>query len=893
LISYFCTGTNIIATDDVTIQNVCALLNTSSVDVVRVGTANLRVGKTDDGKIIYTDTNYNLLEKLTRLTFSDKSKRPNTISTATDDNVYYVGDFPSEDSTKTSVMLSETNDGLASFVKLLGIKLNEDIGLINFDSTSLYFEKPYSFYDTQLVDSTTSFLYADEILSADTSDGIVNVNEAFIIDDTSYIFIGDGTAANIEVFEEPRVTISSNDNTMDSKMFLANVIAKMPSSNIVTYDVKLDFSKFVLDSDGDTNVSPVSANLRDRLVTLNNKTLYLYDKSLSIDSMYLCDGETVYNYNDYPFTDKELAEFNRTTTEQIQDEDGAFVDQEVPVYKIVEINESLTDLIDIMMMLMNSESTKLTFSVDTARVYFNNSTIVFTNFDESPYTLSSIEEGGIYQVGFKEIEELSTSYSFCIDGNVYYCGKEEPTIYDEATTYTQLDKANLKFGDFCEALFDRLNSDMIIGYVNTRTILVKGDLSIKKSSNLSVVKTVLKQSETTKNSKFALVAKFPSTQKLFSYSFTRNTEIVDYDVFDLTWIYNQMSGSLSISFDGNAIDGYGNYLYYTRFNEGETENDFFHILQLNNFVTLDSEEKTDKYTDGAVFDVDVFGNELIMAEPTATNYATAIKKFIDYDDKQYSFIWDSGYCSPTLAKAMQVVALERNAQFVPSFPPEYRTVEDVLAYDSSLGFDSPECVKVVPGHKGTYCGNFLTTVSGSLSYIVARVGKFLNGTSEFQPLFGPKYGTMTAPNLIWTVNKTDQQKLLDSNINCIVNNINGTYMNFNLTSQKQTTYLSEEQNMYITNCIAHICEKYNPSIIAEQSEPSLWLNIINQLTQLIQDKTSSKKPTLAGFRVICDDKLNTLDVRESRTVKYKVQVKYNPTAAWVDAYVDVVRLNAF
>ena len=205
-----------------------------------------------------------------------------------------------------------------------------------------------------------------------------------------------------------------------------------------------------------------------------------------------------------------------------------------------------------------------------------------------------------------------------------------------------------------------------------------------------------------------------------------------------------------------------------------------------------------------------------------------------------------------------------------------------------------QAIEVVPGFKGTYCGSFLTAVPGGLAYIVARVNSYSNGSTEFQPLFGPRRGAVSAPNLQWYINKTDQQKLADMNINSIVSDINGVYINNNVTSQKITSYLSEDQNVYMSNVIAHICEEYNPKIIAELNDAELWGTVVNQLTQLLSARLQAgKKPTLNAFRVICDEKLNTQDVIEANQLKYKVEVQYTPSVKFVTAYLDVVRLNSF
>lgn len=865
LLNYYCTGTLFTQKDDVTVQCVGAMLNYSPVDVIRVGTSRIRVGKTDDGKIIYTDNNWNLINKLTRLKFTDNSKVEDSQAISTDFFTYYVGDKPEKE---LDAPISENPNPVTCSVPNLVKLVYENVAadMLTYDTSTITYEKETNFYDTYLTEATPSFLSASMKVTMDEDNKYVGINDALVINEASYVFVGDSTVDNFAIFDNPKTKIKWFDNeSMNAKKFFAMVVAEMPENDIVAYKINYDFQ--YLDDWSD--------NMNDRINTKN--MFYSYNKGETYTDLYIVKDHVVYRYNNSELPEK--------YSQPYLDSDGNEM-----AWEIINVNETETDFSKILNLLERTAKTEIVpVSIDETIGYFQDSNMLYTNVDNNPFLFDDTVDG-VYTCKINKVKYQTDEYSIYVDGYVYYCGEKEPTIYDDVIEFISLEDEPLTFDAFMEALMTQLQADLVIGIVNMTTVMLNGDVPIKFSENLKIKRNVIVQSEVVKKSKFALVAKFPTTRKLFSFNFIRNTEIEDYDIIDLTWIYNQMSGTISFGFDENCVDGFGTLLYYNRYNEGDYENSFFHIMHFNDFVKW---SKKDHEAEEMEY-IDSFGNELIMPDPQPTAYADALAKFEDYDDKQYSFIWDSGYASPILARKMNTLALDLNAQFVPSFPPKYNTVDQVKAYHQSLGLNTFQGVEVVPSFKSTYCGSFLTTVPGGFAYIVARVNSFKNVTSEFQPLFGPTRGAVAAPNLMWAVNKKDQQKLADMNINTIVSNIHGTYLNFNLTSQKVTSYLSEEQNVYMSNCIAHVCQEYNPKLIAELNNVELWNTVVNQLTQLIEIRMfDGKKPTMAKFRVICDGKLNTQDVIEARQLKYKVECQFYPSVAYVLTYLDVVRLNSF
>ena len=883
LVNYYCTGSAITQRDDITVQCVGAMLNTSAVDVIRVGESKLKVGKTNDGKIVYTDSNYKLFDKLSRISFIDNSDVEDSLAISTDDISLFVGTKPKQD-----LEIPYYNDNITreattnNLIKLIADRV--DCNVLTFDADTLYHEKPTSFYDTYLTNVNATFINASTKISANNNDKkYIELNSALILNNTSYIFNGTGRNSNSQIFEDPKQVINwLDDDSMTNAKFLALVTSYLNNNEYVSYSVKYDFS----------NIKDYSDNLKEKIT---DDKVYYYNRQDSYDSLFFIKGDTLYRYNDC-----ELPEKYTINSSDVDDDDKddsvVTVEGSDEVYNLISINGPETDFSRILNLIeCDRDVNEELILVLESSIYMYDSNIYYSG-DSELFTIDN-KIDGIYKCHIEPAEyQIEDNYSVFINGHTYYCGEEPIGVYvdkkgaDETAEYITLSKDKLTYGEFIEKLYHQLQADMMLSFVNSSTILIADDVTVKKSSNIKVVKSIINQTDAISNSKFALIAKFPTSQQLFSYSYIRNEDIEDFDIIDVNWSYNQISGVMSIGFDDNSVDNFGTSLYYTKYNEGETENDYFHILQLNDFVKWDKDDKdgiSETY-------VNAFGSELIVREPTAIDYADAIKKFLDYEDKQYSFIWDSGYASPVLAKAMNEVALEKNAQFVPSYPLDYRTVDEFIAYHNSLGLNTFQGYEIVPAHKGSYCGSFLTKVPAGLSYITARINSYRNGSVEYQPLFGPTRGVVSAPNLICSLNTTSRQKLSDLRINSIVSDINGTYICNNDTALVKTSYLSDENIVYMTNTIAHICEEYNPKIIAEESGPNLWDNIINQLTQLIEERLrSGKKPSIYNFRVVCDSKLNTQDIIESHRVKYKVECQFTLAAKYVTAYTDVVRLNSF
>ena len=850
LINYYCTGSSISANDDNTIQCVGALLNSTSVDVVRVGKSNIRIGRTNNNKIIYTDSNYQLIDILTKLRFSEIPSDITFISITIENsdtfNTYWVGEGFNNDSEENVYHVGTT----VSIASLINGMSQYESNIVEYDDSS------FIILDNKINSSDTVKAINK---GYDVSQSLIGVGElpnsniGFEIDGYTYFFEGTGDSLpNMDAYTNP-IMIHSFKNSCSATWFLTQIIANFKSNTLVGAKIKYNAS----------DITAYSDNLANRISTVSDSTVLSYCTTDKFDKLWFVNDGTLYTYNCTVGETGLTQGTDYLSSLSVTGDSGNFI-------------EILTKF--------ENEKNDYVLAIKTAIAYFNSDATILIESVSNYFDYNADFVGSLNKVELSIIEPTK-DLNVMIDGIVYYCGTI-PSDYTDVVSYYQLDKNTLTYKDFINKLYTQLNSDLIIGYVNESTILVGGDIEAS-SNTINLVVSKVDQSTSIEGAKFAIVAKFPCTKALFNYSFIKNKEVENYDVIDLTYNYNQISNTISMSFDSNAVDGYGTLLYYTKYNEDVNfKNPYIQIVELNTDVATPLPEESVK--------INSWGNEVILMKPSATDYADAISSFADYTDKNYSFIWDSGYANTTLAKAMKNVALARHAQAVPSFPSKFRKPEEFITFANGIDANSYEVQLVAPSFKNTFVGDFLTTVPAGLAYIVARVNSYNDLTSEMQPLFGATRGAVSAPNLTWNISPKDQQALADYNINSVITDVNGTYLNFNLTSQKINSYLSEEQNVYMSNVLAHVCDNYNPTIIAELNDKDLWDKVKRELTMLINNRLiAGHTPTIHSYRIICDETLNTPEVVEARKLIYKVQVQYTPSVAYVDAYVSVVRLNSF
>jgi len=900
LVDIFCTGSSISATDNETIQYNGALLTQVATDVFRVDTSAMRIGVGSLGTKMYFDKEYNLLETVTKAqllqkpseitslyiiaTAADGAVSPLNGEAITGDIPYYIGDVPTNDEGQPlsgAVSLNEFRENqdaqitIEEFRRILqtsGIVLSFTEKSGNYNSV---LNPAYS--GLKLENKQTKFGDLCNV-SFENFPGLMNIVEATEaqIPDNSYFmtingsqgYLPDNSTATTNA--EYNQSISTNEVTTlySPRHFLVKVLDELYKSTSITdpwtQDIKIEIETNKVLDESESDIATLS------------KYIQIQNGSEAIDETPAVKTKiTAYNASIFGLDNKSIA--------WVGDDN---------IYMIPSGMSLQAALVDLYEHIIKTDA-GATISITSAaggNPYFAYSSLGSTSIETDGVALvwssSSTDYARMTFADDAHNPDYKTEETLyiVIDNYCFYAGKKPTEVpgYDaEANgvlSYVTVSKVEMSIPDFLKAVVGKIAEIFTVGTGFGGYFLVSGSHDFVTSSNIQLSnETILDQ--TKNDDSFAVVCRFTSSLPLFDFEYEAHDD--EYKTIDMTYKFKTKVGSFTMSFDGNAIDGYGKSLYFDNYNEGDNANPYIYIKK------LDGEGILSKFSPSE------FGNEVMNNEPTEADYAATILKYLDVKEKQYDFVTDAGHVGVALAGACKQVADERFAEYFPSFPPK-KDVASIKEYASSINLNDFRCYYLVPSHKSTYNGQFLTTVPASLTMIFARVNAFSTTVAEFSPLFGTVKGTATAPYMIKNFTNAEAQALADMNINVITKDVAGTYIRSNFTSQTENSYLSEEQNAYMTNVLCHICEEFNPTIIAELNTSDLRASVEENLSQRIQQRmVSGKNPTFAGFRVVCNDELNPLSVIEARQLVYQVWVQYTPSVAYVLAYVYVKRLGSF
>jgi hypothetical protein len=932
LVDTFCVGSAISATDNETIQFNGALLTQVATDVFRVDTSAMRIGVGSLGTKIYFDKDYNMLDKVTRAIIKGKSGTITSLyielqKADSSTEQYYMGEAPDGFDVNTAIKIDGDPDIDTFFKELykLGVflEITETSAILNPIYTKIVTDISKGFLGPIGNVSTDVFSNVMNKYTAGTDpadkDYYIVINGAYELHPNNAGTSGEQATTSISIINAADLEAESIE-AYPVKNFMVKALDCMYSNDSIpdpwAQDVSISLTKTVkveANEEPTSDVIEVSSELADFVEIAkgtwveitddggtpddpsDDRTYWTRTDTLTVNNGIEKISSPAYknavinvgvgpNKTEYKIADLVTKEFGVGTVEgvilTIAELESVKTDQDNPsTYTI-----SSTDDADGKPYFLVNGLSSMNITVSTDDNEFINVKIA----DETPYlrlTHASTATNDEYKV--------EDQTYIIIDNYVFYAGtKPTEQQIEEAIDstddvkesygsweYVVVSKAKLSISDFLKAVVSKIAEVYTVGLGQGNYFLINGIHDFEVSPNLEVSnELIIDQSKY--DDEFAVVCKFTSSQPLFQFEYTANED--EYNTIDLTYQFKSVTGNFTMSFDGAAIDGYGKSLFYENYNEGAGSNPYIFVAKLNGEGKLKNGGSNG-----------LFGDEVMNNDPTEADYAAAILKYLDVKEKQYNFVTDAGHMSVALAGACKQVADERFCQYVPSFPPKKNT-SDLISYEEGINLNDFRCQYLVPSHKSTYNGQFLTTVPASLTYMFARVNAFNTTVAEFSPLFGTIKGTATAPNLIKNFTKAEAQTLADHNINVITRDISGTYIRSNFTSQKENSYLSEDQNAYMTNILCHICEEYNPLIIAELNTAELRGRVVADLSNRIQQRMIvGKNPTLASYLVKCDEELNTPEVIEARQLIYQVWVQYTPSIAYVLAYVFVKRLGSF
>ncbi len=868
LINNYCLGNAITATDNETIQFNGSLLTRTRLDVIRVDSSTMRIGVGSSGNKIYFDTEGNLISEITRANITEKGTVWDSLYAYDDTNVYYIGERPSSDEVSglTEIELSPTSDlSLKNFFNLLSL---QDVILGHTASDFVFNNNSGLKFREDLKIGTTTEEGAEDITSdiielSGKAGGTFSSEDHIMIGKYTY-FDPLGTLNGSEFNYPIGIRSSVDEQSLTPELFIGLIALDAVKNNTFKTPLGIDLDLGIKVGSTEKSFTLNDTFSKSIKVTTDGKALYggylskVGSIVVDIDDKYyesvygLHPGSTLIG-NDQMSPAEWLYELARELSPTLSPElctkpksgnGGIYLDKESS--PTISIHEYVTG----------------TF---TAKPFSDDNTVIIKS------DILTDEE-------FETVKPI-TDLHLVIDNSVVFYAGTRPSV-PNASEFIKLSSASIPYSEFMNKFIEAVNARFIMSEGVNNNYIFSGSHKITTTSEGITIGTTRVIDQTKYADKFAIVTKFNSDVAMFDFEYKYNDD--DYETFDLEYQFKDIINKIVISFKGDAIDGYGTSLYYEKYNSGDYSNPYIKIVDLGGIDYF----KT--------FSPGFFGDEVRCGEPTDAAFAEAALKFKDETDKHYQFITDGGKCSIALAGACQQVADERYAMYVPSFPVEYKKAEDFVSYAEALGLNNAKCHLVVPAHKNTYNGNFLTTVPGNVPYMLARVNAFNTVSLEFMPLFGSTNGIVSAPNLVSNFNKVDQQTLLDHNINSIIKDSAGTYIKSNFTSQKVASYLQEDKNIYMSNIIAQICQTYDPLVQARLNDRTLWLDTISELTRRITERLiTGKAESLTKFKVVCDATLNTEDVINAREFVYEVWVQYTPSVAYVKSYVNVMKLGSF
>lgn len=908
LVKYFMPGSSFSSSDDITIQHIGALLGSSPVDVIRVDSSTIREGIGSDGSKIYFDTDYNLLDEYTNFNIyaANGSLKPSVIYVAvqTSDSTTIVlaaGDItaiPSPYNAYTIINVSECSYDVNTGVDIdkffrgiqgsLAASLGSDIeyysGLISNTANNAIFNLKVvsvgnNLFNVNLNQYGNQLTYTRLPVSNGGIEYALTTGTSMSVGGyTLYLNTGIESTSNItNPVPVPSTSIGAG-NAIPATVWYGLVANELAESTVIQDPTGYAAVNVLAYRSG---TFALHGSIADYVQfgmynELANSEIVFPGTIANISNYYitLTYSGTAYNFGD---------------AEGLANVSGN---------NYVLTATTLPGIYGQLYLALSQDTTlgaNIVIDNDNDNVQYNwlyyfedvkpaiNTTLISTDGEISASSGNSTGTD-VYHL---TTADNATAFEYdglwiLIDGNLFYTGTvTDGPAASAINTSINMGSGTYNIDTFVKLLYENLDTVFdTYGYGNSGFI-IDGDYTDSYSAHSAFSGSIRLVNQAVYPDKFAVIAAFPVTTKLFKYSYLKDTS--KEGLYQLALNYKGDNWEYGISFDPEAVDGYGNSQYYEALiNSNGDVNVFFRVAELAGDTTRDS------YTSP------LFGNSINRIEPKASDYVIALDKFGEYDNKHYNYFWDAGYASPILAAAGVRLSNNVNAEFVPSFPVTYKRKDQFSAYRNSTGINDPRAYFLAPAQKQAVLGNFNSTLAGSLTFLRSRINLYNTGASEFAPSFGPNYGGVTVGSLVTTFGKSTREELLDYQINTISIGTTGANINFNLTAQSANSYLSEEQFMYLSNVICHIADDYGESLIGYPNDTATRMKVVTELTDRLNQRiNSNKSPTASAFKVICNDELNPTSVVESRQIKYEVWVQYTPTIAYVLAATVIKRLGSF
>ncbi|MCQ2209215.1 MAG: hypothetical protein MJZ34_02875 [Paludibacteraceae bacterium] len=455
------------------------------------------------------------------------------------------------------------------------------------------------------------------------------------------------------------------------------------------------------------------------------------------------------------------------------------------------------------------------------------------------------------------------SIKVVIGDKMYYTGSVAPSY----TSLVKLKGSSCSEEEFMSLLQNAL-ADANIYMYNGDFISTDPELNIQTfdGDQYTMELTVDEAVEQSPTEAFAVVAKFPSSAAVtkYSYEFDSESEIVSMNFNYKDGVYTE---DWTFSFVPGVVDGYGVDQWYTRVNS-----DYIKVVQLN-----EDAKPLESFTSRK------FGNKIGLPQYAPQHLTNAISKLSDYeDDIAYDVISDAGVCDGNLAATISQLAAKLYSVYPASLPP-FTKVKDIKSYIGAIEGIHHYEVRMLSASDRIAVAGYSEVFPGSFKLIGQMVSAFRNPSTEFAPNFDLNHGSVGMNNPVQSWKRNEREELLDLRVETLKGGVTTPfYINDNITAQTPKSYLSEDQNVRMTNCALHAVQKMAKNYIGELNTKALRDRVQENVNSLIQDRLfKGRTYSPAQYLAVCDDTNNPIHIIEQNKLVISLYASFTPSIKYV------------
>jgi hypothetical protein len=902
-IDKYMTGTSMTPTDDISTIMAYMTLAKNPLYVVRACPETVLEGIGCTGRHYLFDKNKHILDKYYQFTLTkgDNPKSYYGIGSATNDNddTFIVG---TKDG-KTPLDNSEDLDKLCQKL-LLASQGQSDIKIVSVNSQNkIVSQTALKFSDNIAV--LNEITQKNVFQSVTSASNEVATGSYVIINGNTYYYRGDNTVDATEFLNPQAIVIGNTSSNLDSAVFLF-LVQQKTNCDYLCNDVTLGFKdgnttldiantngvlgaeettwKFkiadhsaidnnTVDPNGSTFWGKVQPNAE---VTISNNLPTIGGTSLSRCTM-LTNSDTAHSFMFLAKIDDKINLCCVSLYVDPEDSDNITVKskQNIRVTDRYSINNAIIAKWSALDNNLGfSHTNEITLLVPTYT-----SMVVHAGEGSSAALVGGSGENVSYYTYFlannsNNLDLLKYDSLFLqIDNVLYYTNTTVGlpiSINSNAETLVQMATHSVNINEFIGLLKKFAYQTQKINYVNNAFVSATLISSVSCSSQFVVSGNIEEVDQTNRSEQFAVVQNFPSTQASFQYSYSLIPDSVD----AMGSIYNlvlkvkggEIIENWTMSFDSGKVDGYGVDQWYTR-----VQSDYFTV------VNLQEENVKGEILDS--YNSLTWGNAVSLPSFDVQFAIDALQQLLELDDGiKYDVISDGGIVNTTLASACEALAMQLNSVYPASLPPTELSVNSLKSYVGAADLKSYEIRLLAAGDRINVAG-FSVPLAGSYKLILQLIDRFRNKASEFAPNFNIQNGSVGVSNLIQKWDKSERESLLDARIATLKGGVNTDwYINKNITAQKAITYLSEEQNVRMTNTAIHVVEKASVQYIGQLNTANLRSTVEERTNLDLQERLfKNKTETPAYYYAVCNDTNNTTSTINANMLVISLYASFTPS----------------